>query len=142
MVNNDICWAIKEAQQIKSNAITFSIDFEQLTGTQGRLMCFNENDVQTETYSITSFPLTINFNQNSKYYVFYFVNSLVPFNSKLQLTEGTSEHPYVPYGNNYVDVAVRGKNLLKFDDETYNSQGINSNITNNVITMSGTANSN
>lgn len=32
--------------------------------------------------------------------------------SGIQITEGTSKHPYVPHGNNYVDVTVRGKNVL------------------------------
>ena len=36
--------------------------------------------------------------------------------SKVQLTEDTSEHPYVPHGNNYVDVKVTGKNLFNKDN--------------------------
>ena len=37
-------------------------------------------------------------------------------NLNLQLTEGTEEHPYVPYGSNYVDVKVVGKNLFDKDN--------------------------
>ena len=42
------------------------------------------------------------------------VNNLV---FKPMIVEGTEEHPYVPYGNNYIDIKLVGKNLFDKDNE-------------------------
>ena len=38
----------------------------------------------------------------------------------MQITKSTESHPYVPYGNNYVDVKVTGKNLFNKDSAVLN----------------------
>lgn len=66
----------------------------------------------------SSNKITITTNENDNYLaVFYYLNGVDTLTEQeilnsIMITEGASEHPYVPYGNNYVDVKVTGKNLF------------------------------
>ena len=76
-----------------------------------------EDNSSSKTYSVSTTKQRI-------YFTFIAAtNNRISFNSgstdsieltisNIQLTEGTEELPYVPYGNNYVDVKVVGKNLF------------------------------
>lgn len=97
LTTNSACWAVNEKQLVTGSAITISIDFPFTAGTQGRFYQFNEGGTLVGNNAITSFPTTITFNQNAKYFTYFFVASLVPFNSKLQIEYGSSATSYSPY---------------------------------------------
>ena len=69
----------------------------------------------------SSNKITITTNENDNYLaVFYYLNGVDTLTEQeildsIMITEGTSSHPYVSYGNNYVDVTVTGKNLFNKD---------------------------
>ena len=72
----------------------------------------------------------------------YFIRINLPMNLKdtFQITKGNQEHPYVPYGNNYVDVKITGKNL--WGGFVFSKTNSSVNFTynkNGTITASGTA---
>lgn len=59
------------------------------------------------------------------------------------IVEGTEVKPYVPYGNNYVNVKVKGKNLLNINNE-YIKRNDNGSMTisDNVITLTNSTSTN
>lgn len=73
-------------------------------------------------YDDNATSLTITTENNANYIlVYYFYNGTDTLTEQeildsVMITEGTEKHPYVPYGNNYVDVKVTGKNLFKLDN--------------------------
>lgn len=96
----------------------------------------------------SSNKITITTNENDNYLaVFYYLNGVDTLAEQeilnsIMITEGTSEHPYVPYGNNYVDVKVTGKNLIPQTQTgiyTVNNVTITTN-NDGSITLNGTSN--
>ncbi len=108
LVNNAVCWACNEKQYTNKSSLTFSVDFTPSTGTQGRVYQFNSSDTLIVNTAITTFPTTINLNANCAYYVYYFVDSMVAFNSKLQIVEGNQAKEYHPYTENPIELCKIG----------------------------------
>ena len=127
LVANAVCWACKEKQEVNSEAITFSVDFTQTSGTQGRVYELNSSGSIIVNTAITTFPNTITFNQNTTHYVYYFVNTMVPFNSKFQLEEGTEatsyelagQYEYVNYGNYIVKEIEKNEDTNSYQITCY-----------------------
>lgn len=59
-------------------------------------------------------------------------------NIKPKLEEGSIATSYSPYGQGSVEVNVRNKNLLNIEDNTYNSNGMQTTVKNGEINIKGT----
>ena len=97
----------------------------------------NYDDILSDINSIK----TITYSSNTSYFndrIQIRIASGVTLNNfkiKPQIVEGDQELPYVPYGNNYVDVKIINKNLLnknKFTNTYINSSGVETTDTKNA----------
>lgn len=98
-VKNVSTWAINDYQEVDMGNITFSTDFEIQTGSSlGRMLTFDKDKKIISNQLITKLPYTVNL-ENAKYYTYFFVSQLVPFESKLKLEKGSVATPYSSYRN-------------------------------------------
>ena len=136
-------WAINDYQEVDMGNITFSTDFEIPTGSSlGRMLTFDKDKKIISNQLITKLPYTVNL-ENAKYYTYFFVSQLVPFESKLKLEKGTVATAYSPYNQGSVNLSVGNKNSFNVK-QTGLTSATNAGITavlndDNSITLNGTA---
>lgn len=117
LVANSLTIAINKHQDIHSSAITFSVDFNQNSGTQGRLLVYDKNKTLISNNIIATFPFTKVFESNAKYYTYYFLKEQIPMNSKIQLEPSNTASEYEPYVESLITANLpEGEFIGKLDD--------------------------
>ena len=117
LIGNSLAIAVNKYQDIHSSAITFSVDFNQNSGTQGRLLVYDKNKTLISNNIIVTFPFTKVFESNAKYYTYYFLKSQIPINSKIQLELSNIASEYEPYVESQIQANLQeGEFIGKFDD--------------------------
>lgn len=119
LVRNSLTIAVNKHQDIHSSAITFSVDFNQNSGTQGRLLVYDKNKTLISNNIIVTFPFTKVFESNAKYYTYYFLKNQIPINSKIQLEFSNIASEYEPYVESQIQVKLPKNEFIGKFDDTY-----------------------
>lgn len=107
---------------------------------------YGENDTylgRPSTNWITQKVYTFNLIENTKYIyvVFHYNNDAViglDDIKNMQIVEGNTQKPYVPYGSNYLELKANGKNLFDVPYTTKTNNGMTLTYENGKITLNGT----
>lgn len=119
LVGNSLAIAVNKHQDIHSSAITFSVDFNQNSGTQGRLLVYDKNKTLISNNAIVTFPFTKVFESNAKYYTYYFLKNQIPINSKIQLELSNTASEYENYVESQIQANLPENEFIGKLDETH-----------------------
>lgn len=119
LVGNSLAIAVNKHQDIHSSAITFSVDFNQNSGTQGRLLVYDKNKTLISNNTIVTFPFTKVFESNAKYYTYYFLKNQIPINSKIQLELSNTASEYENYVESQIQANLPENEFIGKLDETH-----------------------